>query len=201
MIALQTAYQTFRLFAQRLPEPDMRFEFHNGPPPEMAGAFIAGMLVIIVIALLVSLLIQAIVCYFVYKPLSTVPQQYRKISPGMVWLLMIPLFNLIWGFFVYPQVSQSLKRYAGAKGNQRLAATDCGEVFGWILAALVVASCIPAVGPLAALGSLVILIIYLIKINQVANELSAGYSAASGYASPGTPFPAEPPYSGEDDLR
>lgn len=203
MNVLLHAYQSLQLFAQNMPR-DMRFpeEFQNGPPPEMMGAVIAGLLIFFAVLLFVMVLISVVVCYFIYKPLSTVPEQYQKISPAMVWLLLIPLFNLVWGFFVYPRVSQSLKQYAAARGNHGLAATDCGETLGWIIPSLVVAGFlpIPIVGLLIPLANLVILILYLVKINQIAGELGRGYDAASAYAAPGAPMPGQPPYPGQDDF-
>jgi len=35
--------------------------------------------------------------------------QNRKMSPAKVWLLLIPLFNLVWQFIVIPKVSDSLR--------------------------------------------------------------------------------------------
>ena len=203
MNVLLHAYQSLQLFAQNMPR-DMRFpeEFQNGPPPEMMGAVIAGFLFIIVIALLFGLLIQAIVCYFIYKPLSTVPEQYRKISPAQVWLMLVPILNFVWGFFVYPKVSQSLKHYATARGNHGLAATDCGETLGWIIPSLVVAGFlpIPIIGLLIPLANLVILILYLVKINQIAGELGRGPITSAAYAAPAAPMPGQPPYPGQDDF-
>lgn len=43
----------------------------------------------------------------VLKKCST---QNRKMPPNQVWLLLIPLFNLVWQFFVMPKVSDSLRK-------------------------------------------------------------------------------------------
>jgi hypothetical protein len=42
----------------------------------------------------------------VLKKCST---QNRKLPPSQVWLLLVPLFNLVWQFFVMPKVSDTLR--------------------------------------------------------------------------------------------
>lgn len=91
-----------------------------------AGAMMVG--------LLVGLAISAVICWLVFDCYKRVPAQFRKQEPGMVWLLMIPLFNLFWNFIVLPRLSESLKAYFDSVGKTDVG--DCGRQIGLICAAI-----------------------------------------------------------------
>ena len=61
--------------------------------------------------LLVTLLVYLIVAILLYGCLSRVPQEYQRMKPGLVFLLLIPLFNLIWNFFVFLRIPESYQAY------------------------------------------------------------------------------------------
>ena len=44
------------------------------------------------------------------KTLSSCSQESRSMEPALVWLLLIPLLNMVWHFFVVSAVSKSLHR-------------------------------------------------------------------------------------------
>ena len=124
---------------------------------EHVGGLI-GLLVILGVGLVISL----VICYLLYEALKRVPSQFRQMDPPMVWLLMIPCFNLVWNFFVFPKISRSYKAYFEAAGNTEVG--DCAEKLGLIYAICAVCSIIPCVGAIAGLAGLVLLIIYLVQI-------------------------------------
>ncbi len=128
----------------------------------MAGA-LAGVLVIgIVVGLAVWLIPTIFYCLSMSKCLRSVPEGQRKLSPGLVWLLLIPLFNLVWNFFVVARVSGSLE--AGAKSAGK--AID-GNGWGVGLTFCILSACsilpIPLINFLVAVGALVCWIIWWIK--------------------------------------
>jgi hypothetical protein len=43
------------------------------------------------------------------KTLETIVPENRKMPPGQVWLLLIPLFNYIWQFFTVSNIADSIK--------------------------------------------------------------------------------------------
>ena len=56
------------------------------------------------------------------KALNRCSVEARTLSPGLVWLMFIPLFNLIWHFMVVTNLSKSLgnefrQRGISAEGN------------------------------------------------------------------------------------
>lgn len=142
----------------------------GAPGSAEVGVAIGIVIVVFLVFLLIGLAIQAVICVFLSKPLKVVPEQYRLISPGMVWLLMIPVFSLIWAFFVYPPVSKSLKKLADAQGDRTVG--DCGETIGWVYCGLCVAAVIPYLGVLCGIAAIVLVILYLVKVNTIANQLN-----------------------------
>jgi len=134
---------------------------------------IAGMGVLMgVVALLIGLAISALVCYLIFNCYRAIPQEHRKMEPGLVWLLMIPCFNIIWNFFVWLKLAQSYKSYFDAVGNTTVG--ECG--YGLNLAYCIVTACavlafIPCLGPIIGLASLVLLIICLIKAYDLKGKI------------------------------
>jgi hypothetical protein len=107
-------------------------------------------------------------------------------EPGLVWLLLIPCFNIIWNFFVFPKTSRSLKAYFNSAGDQTVA--DCGGALAMAYSILSAVSIIPYVGCLTGIASLVVLIIYLVKVHDLKNRIPAT-AASAGL----TPFYPQPP--------
>ncbi|HEX8376904.1 MAG TPA: hypothetical protein VF602_03740 [Pedobacter sp.] len=56
-----------------------------------------------------EILIKSLFALAIIKTLNEISEKNRKIVPGLVWLLVIPGFNVIWNFFVALRLSQSLK--------------------------------------------------------------------------------------------
>jgi hypothetical protein len=149
----------------------------SGPTPEeTAGIFavLAGAMALICCG---SLVVQAIICFFAYTAAKQVPAASQQMSPGLVWLLMIPLFNYIWNFMVFTKVPKSIKAALDARGVPE--SGDCGAQIGLFYAIAAVASLplsfIPIInilGGLLALASLVLVIIALIQMNAAAKKLT-----------------------------
>lgn len=139
------------------------------------------------VGLLVGLAIMVVVIILLIKPLQKIPQHHRKIEPGMVWLLLIPLFNLVWNFFVYPRISQSFQSYFAEKGRTDVG--DCGHAIGLALAICAALTWIPYAGCVVTVAVLVLLILYLVKIHGLANMIDEGNSAAP----PAPPAQTPPP--------
>ena len=83
-----------------------------GPPPEVMFGIIA-------VVFLVMLVIWAGICYMLYISLQAVPPEHRKMPPGQVWLLLIPLFNLVWNFFVFQRIPESYQSFFHSRGRPR----------------------------------------------------------------------------------
>ena len=139
-------------------------DFQRTPPDAAEAAAALGVMVAAAaVGLVVGLAISVVIILLITSVLNVVPQQYREIEPAMVWLLLIPLFNLIWNFFVFPKVSRSLQKYFAAQGKSEHG--DCGEKIGFWYAICGTCCIIPCVNYLAGPAGLVLLIIYLVKIH------------------------------------
>jgi hypothetical protein len=57
--------------------------------------------------LVIFLIIAILICLFLSSCLKRIPEEHRQQSPGMVWLLLIPCFAVVWNFFVYPKIAES----------------------------------------------------------------------------------------------
>ena len=111
--------------------------------------------------------IKAFIIFLAYRLLHAVPAEYRRQEPKMVWLLLIPLFWLIWNFFVWPKISESYEAYFAAQHR-----ADVGNANG----SLALAFCICSVIPGVALAAVVILIVYLIKMFALKRQIGLAAS-------------------------
>lgn len=68
-----------------------------------------GFIFLIIFAVLFAATI--VVCLLVSKCYTQIPEKHRKMTPGQVWLLLIPCFGIIWNFFVFPGLFKSYKSY------------------------------------------------------------------------------------------
>ena len=91
-------------------------------------------------------------------------------SPGQVWLSLIPCFNLVWQFFVVIHVATSLEREFRQR-NLPIEASP-GKGLGIAMCVLNVTSAIPYVGLLTSLPALVCWIIYWVKIAGYSKQLA-----------------------------
>src|SRR5579871_6852614 len=82
----------------------------------------------------------------------------RTMSPGMVWLLLIPVFNLIWHFFVVTNLSKSL-RHEFSRRTLPNEEAEPGKIIGLAMCILGVISVIPVLGVVTSIASLICWII------------------------------------------
>lgn len=126
----------------------------------------------VVIGLLVGTAIGAILCYFISSWLKEVPEEDRAMTPGKVWLLLIPLFNFYWMFRVYMlDIPKSFKNYFDRQGDQLVG--DCGKNMGLWLCICTLGGFIPLLGSLVSIAGLVLYVLWLVKIHQLKNKIIA----------------------------
>ncbi len=105
------------------------------------------------------------------KAFTRCSPENRAMQPGMVWLMLIPLFGLIWHFFVVLNLAKSL----GAEFKKRNLAEEPepGKTLGLVLCILPLCSIIPIVNMITGLATLVVWIIYWVKIAGFSGKLAA----------------------------
>ena len=94
--------------------------------------------------------------------LKQVRPTLRQMSPGALWLLLIPLFNLIWRFIVVNRVADSLDSEYRARGLATIGKP--GQKIGLAYSICGLLSLIPVIGFLAGLAGLVCWIVYWVTI-------------------------------------
>jgi len=126
-------------------------------------ALVAGTAIFIVlVALVVMLAIAIAICFALYTLQKRVPVEHQKIEPKMIWLLLIPLFNLFWNFIVFQRIPESYKSHFDAQGDASVG--DCGKSIGLWYAICAACSIVPCVNYITGPASLVLFIIFLVKL-------------------------------------
>ena len=90
-----------------------------------------GMMAYVWLVLIVLLIVAL---WRIYDAAGAAAPVHRTMEPAMVWLLLIPVFNVFWNFKAFPAVSDSLAATLRDKG---LDPGDCGRTFGIVWAVLV----------------------------------------------------------------
>lgn len=126
------------------------------------------LLLIFGLIFLVGFALQVFFLLALSRALSQCAPHNRTLEPGMVWLNLIPLFNIVWMFITVTKVSETLKNEFRERGMHR---RDENYAHG-----LGIAMCIsPWFG---LLPFLVLTIVYWVKIAEYARRLEhspAGY--------------------------
>ena len=101
--------------------------------------------------------------------------------------MIIPLFNVVWNFFVLQRVPESYASYFHSIGRTDVG--DAGKSLGlWAaICAAVGILPIPCIGGLAGLAALVLVIILLVKLYGLKGQIGV-----AGYPGQGFP-PVQPP--------
>ena len=123
------------------------------------------------------LAINVAVCLFLSSCFKRIPEEHRKLKPGLVWLLMIPCFTIVWNFFVYPALAASYTAAFESQGSNSHG--DCGRtlslVYCILAAASVVVGFLPCVGSASCIlspAALILWILILIKAGSLKSQLS-----------------------------
>lgn len=98
-----------------------------------------------------------------YRTAEQISLQSRHISPGHVWLLLIPLFNLVWMFVVINKLASSIKHECDRLNISYAQPTPTKDI-GNIYAALAITSLMPVIGFFFGLGAFVCWIIYWTQV-------------------------------------
>ncbi len=154
----------------------------------LTGLGIVGAVFIFALIIMaISLLPTIFYLLSLQKAFTRCRPQNRSMSPGMVWLLLIPFFGIIWHFFIIIGLSDSLEREFSERG--KTVEPKPGRSLGLAMCILNACSIIPYVGVLTSLASLVVWIIYWIKIVDYSSRLQS--------EAPVAPPQEEPPSSNE----
>jgi hypothetical protein len=102
----------------------------------------------------------------------------RTMSPGKVWLLLIPLFNDLWHFYVVSNLAKSLENeFKSMKVSN--ADSQAGKLVGFAMCILFLCSFVPKIGLCCWFAGIVCWIVYWVKIEGYSRILSTRHEAGS----------------------
>ena len=136
---------------------------------DLEFAFGAAMVGFVLIVLAISLTIAILYLMNLQNLMKEVNQKNRQVEPGNVWLMLIPLFNIIYPFILYPKICDSVKAEFEFRGKPE--AGDYGRALGITMPILGLVGFVPFLGTLAGLANLVIFIIFWVKMAEYKNKL------------------------------
>jgi hypothetical protein len=110
------------------------------------------------------------------KTLERCSPASRTMSPGKVWLLLIPLFNIVWHFIIVVNITKSVHNEFERRGLPN-SEPEPGKTLGLVMCGLAAASIIPLLGVLCFLAYLVCWIMYWIKISGYSRQLQQPFPA------------------------
>jgi hypothetical protein len=142
---------------------------------DLAGMF--ALMAFLPIVFAIALLPTIFFLLTLHKALSRCEPGSRTMVPGQVWLCLVPVFNLIWAFFVVNALSDSLHREFTRRGM--VEEPQPGRSLGMALAILAVISIVPILGFVTGIAALVCWILYWIKIAGYSEKIAQPFVTAA----------------------
>lgn len=123
-------------------------------------------ILLITVFVLCGVLLIPVVFYLLSlsNTLKAIKPENRKMSPSHVWLMLIPIFGMIWHFITVHKLSESIKAECNSLGV--FCEDEPGYSLGIAMCALLACSWIPYLGAVAYLGGVVCWIVYWSKISS-----------------------------------
>lgn len=136
----------------------------------LAALLGGGCLIFVLIAMAIGIAVIVFYILTMQKALNLAGPRHQKMNPGLVWLMLIPLVNLVWHFFVVKNVSESVKSWAAEKGVE---VGDASYTIGLIACIANCCGLIPVLNLLAGPVGLVCFIIWWVKVAGLNKLMSA----------------------------
>jgi hypothetical protein len=128
---------------------------------------------VVIIAVLIGAAIGITINVFylltLQNVLKEVSNENRLVPAANVWLMFIPLFNLIYPFILYPKISDSIRNEYSSRGLD--AKGDFARQLGIAMPILALCGVVPFIGVLASIANLILFIIFWVKMGEFKNEL------------------------------
>lgn len=134
-----------------------------------------------IMILLLLLFVIPFIFYLVtlQNTLAAMAIESRTMSPGQVWLLFVPLFNIVWQFILISRMADSIKneclRLNIPVGEERPAFSLGLTMTLLYLGSLVLnqGSMFPLLGSVTSLAAIICWVVYWVKINRYKNLIIA----------------------------
>jgi hypothetical protein len=129
-----------------------------------------GIIVVFLLFFAVGLVVKIFYILTLQKAFGRCAPQNQAMAPGLTWLLLIPLFSLVWHFFVVLNLAKSLGQEFRARGMTE--DPEPGKTIGLAMCICAPCSAIPYIGFLPGLATLILWIIYWVKIAAYSKKLA-----------------------------
>jgi hypothetical protein len=106
------------------------------------------------------------------RVLTRCSPQARARAPRSVWLLLIPVFGLIWQFILVSDIARSLANEYALR-QLPLTEPEPGKTIGLAMSILCASSIIPIVGAFTGIAGVVCWIVYWVKIAGYSRSIAA----------------------------
>ena len=139
-------------------------------PFEQLGAAATGVAILFFIIFttmifLISLTIAILYLLNLQNLMKEIDIKNREVEPTNVWLMLIPFFNLVYGFILLPKICNSVKKEFTQRGME-----ETGN-YGSSLAIAIPILTLLFWFPFASLANLVLVIIFWVKMAEYKNKL------------------------------
>jgi len=131
---------------------------------------IAILIGIIAFALVIGITIQIFYILTLRNCLRQVRPQNRRFEPNNTWLLLIPLFSLVYNFFVVKGISESLQNEYEQLGESYPTAPTYQLGLSYAIASCL--TWIPLVGSFIAIAAVVLFIVYWVQVHGHKNKIA-----------------------------
>jgi hypothetical protein len=131
----------------------------------------AGFLLIGLVAFAILLIPTIFYLLTLQKAFNRCSPENRAMNPVLVWLMLIPLFNMIWHFMIVLNMSKSLAAEFQKRGLTE--EPKPGQNLGLAMCILFCTGIIPVLGMIGSVGALVCWILYWVKIAGYSKKLEA----------------------------
>ena len=135
-------------------------------------AIIAGVGIVFFLIILLGVITVAVFYLLTLSNLlKEISDENRQVPAVNVWLMFIPLFNLIYPFILYPKICNSTK--SEFESRKLDSDGDFGKGLGLAMAILGIVGIIPVIGGIAGIAQLIIFIVFWVKMAGYKNTLKS----------------------------
>ncbi len=145
------------------------------------NTFFAAFGMLIFLFLAIAILVAVFYLLNLQNLLKEIDSKNRLVEPGNVWLMFIPIFNIIYPFILYPKICDSVRNEYESRGIRK--AGDYSRGIGIAMPILTLCGYVPIIGGLAGLANFVLFIVFWVKTAEYKNELKRSSRAADGISS------------------
>ena len=140
--------------------------------PEHAHLALGVFLIFCFIIFVIGYIVLIFFTYSLFKCLKTVKEENQAMTPGLVWLNLIPFFGGIWIFVIIFKIRESLSKEF--LQNNPEPSGDYGLKVGLTFAILHWFGFVPMIGYVLVIISIICWLIYWFKISKYTRMINQG---------------------------